>query len=74
MLVLSRKRTESIVIGSNIVVTVVQCTGQTVRLGITAPREVPVYRQEVLQGQTCSGSQLPVEREHDNAALRGEVN
>jgi carbon storage regulator len=47
MLVLSRKQEESIVIGENIVVTVVEIRGDKVRLGITAPREVTVHRREV---------------------------
>ena len=48
MLVLSRKRDERIVIGENIVITVVEVRGDKVRLGIEAPSEVPVHRQEVL--------------------------
>lgn len=47
MLVLSRKKNESIVINSNITVTVVEIRGDKVRLGIVAPKEVPVHRQEV---------------------------
>lgn len=47
MLVLSRQRDESIVIGDNIVITVVDIRGYKVRLGINAPREIPVHRQEV---------------------------
>ena len=47
MLVLSRKKNESIVINNDITVTVVEIRGDKVRLGIVAPREVPVHRQEV---------------------------
>ncbi len=47
MLVLSRKKNESIVIDDNIVVTVVEIRGDKVRLGIQAPKEVPVHRSEV---------------------------
>lgn len=47
MLVLSRKKNESIVIDDNIVITVVEIRGDKVRLGIQAPREVPVHRSEV---------------------------
>ena len=47
MLVLSRQRDESIMIGDNVVITVVDIRGDKVRLGIDAPREVPVHRQEV---------------------------
>jgi carbon storage regulator len=49
MLVLSRKKDERLVIGDNIVVTVVALNGGRVRLGIQAPAEVRVHRSEVLQ-------------------------
>jgi carbon storage regulator len=49
MLVLSRKRDERIVIGDDIVITVVEVRGDKVRLGIEAPSDVPVHRQEVLE-------------------------
>ena len=48
MLVLSRKKNESIVINDNVVVTVVEVRGDKVRIGIEAPRDVTVHRQEVL--------------------------
>ena len=47
MLVLSRKQNESIFIDEHIVVTVLSIQGGNVRLGIEAPREMPVHRQEV---------------------------
>jgi len=47
MLVLSRQRSETIMIGDDIEVTVVDIRGDKVRLGITAPREVSVHRKEV---------------------------
>ncbi|KAA0141033.1 MULTISPECIES: carbon storage regulator CsrA [Gimesia] len=47
MLVLSRQRDESIIIGDNIVITIVDIRGDKVRLGIQAPTEIPVHRQEV---------------------------
>jgi carbon storage regulator len=47
MLVLSRQRDESIIIGDNVVVTIVDIRGDKVRLGIEAPNEIPVHRQEV---------------------------
>ena len=49
MLVLSRKLNESIVINDNVVVTVLGVKGDTVRLGINAPGEIPVHRQEVYE-------------------------
>lgn len=47
MLVLSRKKNESIVINNDIVITVVELRGDKVRLGVEAPQNVPVHRQEV---------------------------
>lgn len=49
MLVLSRHRDESIIIGNNIVVTIVDIRGDKVRLGIDAPTEIPVHRREVYE-------------------------
>lgn len=49
MLVLSRQRDESIIIGDNVVVTVVDVRGDKVRLGIDAPVEIPVHRREVYE-------------------------
>ena len=49
MLVLSRQRDESIMIGDTIVVTIVDIRGDKVRLGINAPSEIPVHRQEVYE-------------------------
>jgi carbon storage regulator len=47
MLVLARKAGESIIIGQEISVTVLEVKGEQVRLGITAPRELAVHREEV---------------------------
>jgi carbon storage regulator len=47
MLVLSRKRNESVVINDNITVVVVDVRGDKVRLGIEAPKDVPVHRKEI---------------------------
>jgi len=47
MLILSRKKDESIVIGDNIEISIVDIKGDHVKLGINAPRNVKVYRQEV---------------------------
>jgi carbon storage regulator len=48
MLVLSRKLNERIVIGGNVVVTVVKVDRNQVRLGIEAPGDVPIYREEIV--------------------------
>lgn len=49
MLVLSRHRDESIMIGDDIVLTIVDIRGDKVRLGIEAPQDIPVHRQEVYE-------------------------
>ena len=49
MLVLSRKKDESIVIDGKIVITVVEIRGDKVRLGIEAPKQIPVHRKEVYE-------------------------
>ena len=59
MLVLSRQRDESIIIGDNIVITVVDIRGDKVRLGISAPTEISVHRQEVYEA---------IQRENQRAA------
>ena len=47
MLVLSRRPGESIMIGTDVVVTVLEVSGETVRIGVRAPREIAVHREEV---------------------------
>jgi carbon storage regulator len=64
MLVLSRKLGEKIFIGENICITVVDIDRGKIRLGIEAPRDVPIYRQELLplkgsDAQTPPASALP---------------
>ena len=49
MLVLSRQRDESIMIGDDVEITIVDVRGDKVRLGITAPVEIPVHRKEVYE-------------------------
>lgn len=47
MLALSRKKNEALVINNNVEITILEIKGEQVKLGISAPREVPVYRKEV---------------------------
>lgn len=60
MLVLSRQRDESIIIGDNVVITIVDVRGDKVKLGIEAPREISVHRREVYEA---------IQRENRQAAL-----
>ena len=62
MLVLSRKPGESLVIGRNIIVTIIESRGDKVRLGIEAPREVTVHRAEVFE-RIQAEERLPVKGE-----------
>ena len=47
MLALSRKKNEALIINNNIDITVLEIKGEQVKLGISAPKEVPIYRKEV---------------------------
>lgn len=47
MLALSRKKNEAIIINNNVEVTILEVKGDQVKIGITAPKEVPIYRKEV---------------------------
>ena len=60
MLVLSRQRDQRIIIGDNVVITVVDVRGDKVKLGIEAPKEISVHRQEVYEA---------IQRENRQAAL-----
>jgi carbon storage regulator len=65
MLVLSRKKGESLVIDGDIKITVLSVQGQTIRLGIEAPRETPVFRSEVferLRTETAQADLMPKNR------------
>ena len=68
MLVLSRHRDESIMIGDEIVVTIVDIRGDKVRLGIDAPQDIPVHRQEVyeaIQRENRKASEIRPEETRD---------
>jgi len=59
MLVLSRRPNESIVINDKIVITVIEIRGDKVRLGIEAPRDVPVHRSEIYNAIQRAESEVP---------------
>lgn len=59
MLILSRKKDESIVINNDITIMVVEIRGDKVRLGIEAPKECPVHRQEVFDAIKRDGQRRP---------------
>jgi carbon storage regulator len=66
MLVLSRKKNESIVINNDITIVVVEIRGDKVRLGVDAPKEVPVHRREVYEA--IKRNELAQAQESANAA------
>ncbi len=72
MLVLSRKKNESIVINNDITIVVVEIRGDKVRLGVEAPKEVPVHRREVYdairRNELSAGDQLPADSDGKSAA------
>lgn len=47
MLALSRKKNEALIVNNNIEITILEIKGEQVKIGISAPKEVPVYRKEV---------------------------
>ena len=64
MLVLTRKSNQSIMIGDEIEITVLAVMGEKVRIGISAPRSIPVFRKEVyleIQNERNSGDEAQVE-------------
>ena len=76
MLVLSRKKDESIVINNDITIVVVEIRGDKVRLGVEAPKEVPVHRREVFEaiarGETFDAATVTtpgVDAEESDSAL-----
>ena len=70
MLVLSRKKNESIVIDNDITIVVVEIRGDKVRLGVEAPKEVPVHRREVFDAIRRSEDSAP---KADAAGSNGEA-
>ena len=72
MLVLTRKTNQSIMIGDDVEVTVLAVSRDKIRLGISAPKEVPVFRKEVWLSMK-DGTVEPAEGEADDAASKDEI-
>ncbi|HEY5586493.1 MAG TPA: carbon storage regulator CsrA [Ruminiclostridium sp.] len=64
MLVLSRKKEQSIMIGDNIELTIIEIQGDQVRIGINAPKNVSIFRKELF---------LEIQEENKRAAGSGKV-
>ena len=67
ILVLSRQKDESIIIGDNVEITIVDVRGDKVRLGITAPKDIPVHRREVYEAIQREKSEKKAEQQDTNA-------
>lgn len=72
MLILSRRTGESLMVGDDVVVTVLGVKGNQVRLGVTAPRYKAVHREEIFKKiqSRSAGHFWPVSRQGNNARLR----
>lgn len=69
MLVLSRQRDETIIIGDNIEITVVDIRGDKVRLGVSAPKEISVHRKEVYEAIRRENREAAQVKPEDLSAL-----
>jgi carbon storage regulator len=73
MLVLTRKTNESIMIGEDVEVTVLAVSRDKIRLGIDAPKDVPIFRKEVWLSINEGRVDVGDGAEHDGADGRGEI-
>ena len=77
MLVLTRKLDESITIGNNIKVSVLEVKGNQVKLGIQAPKEIPINRTEIYESiiqENIKASNAPIELEFLSDILKPKTN
>jgi len=61
MLVLSRKQNEKIIVGDNVTITILKIRGNTVRIGIEAPRDIHVMRGELVRDEPAESASITVE-------------
>lgn len=73
MLVLARKRDQSIMIGDEVEVIVVDVHGDQVKLGITAPRQIPVHRKEVYEEIQRENIRAAAETKADKLSVLGDL-
>ena len=70
MLALSRKQNEAIVLGNDIEITILEIKGEQVKIGITAPKSVPVYRKELYM-QIKETNQEAIQQANAVEAIKG---
>jgi carbon storage regulator len=76
MLVLSRKINQSVMIGDDIEIILLETKGDTAKIGIVAPRDVKVYRQEIylaIRGENEKSAQAPIKVEDASSLLKDLV-
>jgi carbon storage regulator len=73
MLVLSRKRDESIIIGDDVVITVVDIKGEQVKIGVSAPKTVSIHRKEVYEAIQEENKQAASSTKVQRQSLSGLV-
>ena len=69
MLALSRKKDESIIINNNIEITILEVKGDQVKIGVTAPKSVPVYRKEIYVQMEESNKEAAKSASQDNVEI-----
>ncbi|MBK5110598.1 MAG: carbon storage regulator CsrA [Thermoleophilia bacterium] len=73
MLVLTRKKEQSIIIGDEVEIMVLGVSGDKVRLGITAPREIEVFRKEVIADRSNGNGPRAAEAQPDSSPRAAET-
>lgn len=75
MLILTRKRNEKIMIGDSIEIVIVDIRGEQVQIGISAPKDVPVHRQEVYEAIVKENGKVTVKKpKHERIVTGGDDN
>ncbi len=74
MLVLSREKDQSIMVGENVEISVVDIRGDKVRLGITSPKEIPVHRREVYEAIQRERAEQALKEKKSEIEVKASIN